>query len=208
MRQTTTLLMALSMLFIACQVEENDDLLAQYAKTKTEAADGASCETAFAFNEDGDATCFREDGFRRWGWTNGGLTPGEYVFNMYAGAGQCMTEKGVLVGAVTVNYQVSGEVTVRFVITDGLYALHETHLYVGNNPYPMKKGKATVAPGQFPYKNKLIGTVEDVYELSGFSGELYVIAHAVTCNDGDGSVGQVTSTDDDPPADDYPWIPQ
>ncbi|WP_222983957.1 hypothetical protein [Flagellimonas meishanensis] len=129
------------------------------------------CETAFARGNDGN-TCFIGNGFSRWGWTIGPLTDGtEETYNIYAGAGQCDISKGALVGTVAVSYE-DGEVSVVYNIDDD-YVVAETHTYAGNGMFPTdKNGKLTVAPGQYT-----IG--EDL------EGEIYVIAHAVVCGEGD-----------------------
>ncbi|MDO5971186.1 hypothetical protein Q4Q35_15360 [Flavivirga aquimarina] len=125
------------------------------------------CETAFAKgNSDNDSTCFIEDGFNRWGWTIGPLSEGEYTYDIYAGAGQCDTDKGALVGTADVKYD-NGEVTVTYNIDDA-YTVSETHTYAGKNSYPTKKGEDTVAPGQYTITPNL-------------SGDIYVIGHIVVC---------------------------
>jgi hypothetical protein len=118
-------------------------------------------ETAFA---KGDAAiCFIDHGFSRWGWTNP-IVPGTYTWDLWAGAGQCDTSKGILVGSVTVVYD--GDVTVTYNVSEP-YLLDETHVYAGYDMFPKtKKGKLTVAPGQY-------------YNDGSFDGMVYVIAHAV-----------------------------
>ena len=124
-----------------------------------------SCDTAFARGDNGD-TCFIGNGFNRWGWTIGPLTEGDYSYEVYAGAGQCDTSKGALVGTVDVSYS-NGEVTVDYNI-DPAYSVEETHTYAGYDMFPSKNGRPTVAPGQYTITKNL-------------SGEIYVIAHAVVC---------------------------
>ncbi|WP_420322325.1 hypothetical protein [Flagellimonas sp.] len=130
-----------------------------------------SCETAFARGDNGN-TCFLDEGFSRWGWTIGPLSEGaEESYEIYAAAGQCDINKGELVGTVDVSY-VGGDVTVTYNIDDD-YTVDETHTYAGNGMFPTdKKGKATVAPGQYSIQENL-------------SGDIYVIAHAVVCGDFD-----------------------
>ncbi|MFK5971947.1 MAG: hypothetical protein QM485_01585 [Flavobacteriaceae bacterium] len=124
------------------------------------------CETAFARGEKGD-TCFIGNGFNRWGWTIGPLDEGDYSYEVYAGAGQCDTDKGELVGTVDISYS-NGEVDVTYNI-DAAYSVKETHTYAGKDMFPTnKKGEPTVAPGQ--YTNE-----------GGFDGTVYVIAHLVVC---------------------------
>jgi hypothetical protein len=146
------------------------------------------CETMFAKAND-NAFCFiddQENNFNRWGWTNGPLSSGTYEFAIWAGAGQCDTDKGTMAGTVTLVYDsLTGIAEVTYA-TNGDYVLTETHLYIGNGPYPLKKkGKnyvPTVAPGQFPYKHGNLDNVfTDKYPVDGLSGEIYIIAHGVVC---------------------------
>ncbi len=110
------------------------------------------------------------DYFANWGWTNI-IEPGTYEWPLWAGAGQCDTSKGTLVGTVTVVYDADTfVVTVTFNV-DAPYILDETHVYAGTTMFPqMQQGRRgmvdTVAPGQYYIEDDL-------------SGEIYVIAHAV-----------------------------
>lgn len=112
-------------------------------------------ETAYALGADG--ICFTNN----WGWSNP-ILPGEYTWNLWAGAGQCDTSKGTLVGSVHVVYdEVTYEVTVTFHVNAG-YMLKEQHVYVGSEP-------------------KLDGTAPGQYENEGpFDGsQVHVNAHGV-----------------------------
>lgn len=127
------------------------------------------CETAFAFSGDQN-DCFINNGFSRWGWSIKINEPGDYTYDIYAGAGQCDLSKGELVGTVDVSYSNAGNVSVTYNI-DSSYTVNETHTYAGKNMFPSKKGKKggpTVAPGQYTISDNL-------------DGEIYVIAHAVVC---------------------------
>ncbi len=125
------------------------------------------CETAFAMGD--DAICFMPEYFNKWGWTNP-IEPGTYTWDLWAAAGQCDTDKGTLVGNVTVNY-VDGYVTVDYDLFEG-FKLEESHVYAGYDMFQqVKQGKktvSTVAPGSF--KNE-----------GPFDGSIYVIVHAVVC---------------------------
>lgn len=142
-----------------------------------------ACETAFGLL-DGDETCFLDLGFDRWGWTNGPLGPGVYELDMWAGAGQCDTSKGALVGQVTIDYDGS-TVEVTYEVFEGC-ALTETHLYVGDTPVPLvQRGRGglqgTVAPGQYGNTHEFEeGVTEDSFTVDA-SGDIFVIAHAVVC---------------------------
>lgn len=143
-----------------------------------------NCETAIA-KLDGDygsdARCFIEDGFNRWGWTNLIREEGTYTLPLYAGAAQCNTNKGALVGNVIVDYS-GGMVSVEYQIFEG-FVMSEAHIYIGCEPYPtMKNGKQTVAPGQFTFNGGMLEHVNGLRaEFNSVSGSFYIIAHAVTC---------------------------
>jgi len=145
-----------------------------------------TCETAFAFG--GDENCFLqidEDGdgngdFNRWGWNIGALTQGTTTHPIYAGAGQCSLEKGTHVGTLTINYTGS-TVEITFDMKDS-YIMDETHLYVGNEILPRdNNNELTVAPGQYGNIHELTEAVSDSYTITGVSGDIYVVAHAVVC---------------------------
>lgn len=144
------------------------------------------CETAFAYGED-YATCFLQidlnnDGngdFNRWGWTNQ-IGEGIYFFPIYAGAGQCDTTKGTLVGILEVIY-LNGSATVIYEMAPG-YFMDETQLYVGSEILPKDtNGNYTVAPGQYGNIHDLTDATSDSYTIEGLSDNIYVVAHAVVC---------------------------
>lgn len=144
-------------------------------------------ETAFAFGNN-YATCFIDgiddngDGIidfqsNRWGWSNGELIEGTYSFEIYAGAGQCDLTKGTYVGDLTVVYS-NGTATATYIMLPE-YTMAETHLYIGNEPLPRKDGEYTVAPGQYGAIHELEYASEDEYVITGLTGTIYVVAHAV-----------------------------
>ena len=138
------------------------------------------CDTAYAYGEE-YATCFLDCGFSNWGWTNGPLGPGSYEFELWAGAAQCDTSKGTLVGWLSVDYDGSTAI-VTYNVYEGNY-MTATHLYVGNDRLPKNnKDIETVAPGQYPYKHDGLNNVTtDSYTVTGLSGDIYVVAHADVC---------------------------
>uniref|UniRef100_UPI00261D26F5 T9SS type A sorting domain-containing protein n=3 Tax=Tenacibaculum TaxID=104267 RepID=UPI00261D26F5 len=139
-----------------------------------------NCETAFARGD--NYTCFLDDGFNRWGWTNYFAEEGTYTLPLYSGAAQCDVSKGVQSGEVTVTY-LDGYVTVEYNLFEG-YVMSVAHVYIGCEKYPTKNGKETVAPGQFNFNtskldyasNYTVGPIEA-------SGPIYVIAHAEVCEE-------------------------
>ncbi|WP_186525841.1 T9SS type A sorting domain-containing protein [Seonamhaeicola sediminis] len=177
------------------------------------------CETAFAVRtedvegfdsvveDSGQATyssCFRNDGFKRWGWTNTITSHGTYTYSVYQGAGRCDLSKGTYVGDLIVEYKDDDTVSFEYDLltwdhdNDGgtpevpLYLISEVHLYVGCNPYPTKKNgdlndpeDYTVAPGQYSFNANI--PEGDYYpgytaDLSGVTGAFYFIAHTVICS--------------------------
>ena len=147
-----------------------------------------SCETTFAFGGD-YGTCFIgadfdedniDDGFNRWGWSNGPIGPGSYAFEIYGGAGQCDLNKGTHVGTLNVSYDGSVAI-VSYQSFEGFY-MQETHLYVGNAPLAVdSNGEYTVAPGQYPHKHDLNDVAFDAFVVPDLSGDIYVVAHGVVC---------------------------
>lgn len=133
---------------------------------------GGGCETAFA---KGDLT-FIDLGLTnsRWGWAVTELSPGQYTFPIYAGAGQNDITKGTHVGNLLVSYD-GTSVEATYNMFSG-FVLNETHLYVSTEP------PTTIAPGQYGNIHELDASSSDTFVVSGFNGEpLYLIAHAVSC---------------------------
>ena len=142
------------------------------------------CETAFAvgsqcflsIDEDGDGN----GDFNRWGWRE--QIDGSYTADIYAGAGQCDTNKGTLVGSLNVVVNGDNTVSVTYETNEGFW-MDETHLYVGQNLPVNSSGESTVAPGQYTeIHDELEGVSSDSYLLPGGNGD-YLIAHAVVCGD-------------------------
>jgi len=146
-------------------------------------------ETAWAYGGTNAKPLWDYAKSNNWGWTNGPLSAGTYIWDLYAGAGKNILSKGTLVGTVTVVYD-GGCVTVTYAVDQGYY-LGGTHLWIGNDPLPsVKRGKKadvyTNAPGQFPYGGGYSFDPDDSDtwetewssgELCDFEGEIYVAAH-------------------------------
>lgn len=175
--------------FVSCETEQygENELDATNLKNSKEDSEKEGCETGFAICADYLSTCFIRDGFNRWGWTIGPMNTSKHVFGIFAGAGQCEVSKGVLAGTIDFEYNSdTGIANVNFIAEEG-FVFKETHLYIGNDPYPMKiRGNGvevpTVAPGQYPYKHgNLDNAVMDSYTVDELSGDVHMIAHAVVC---------------------------
>lgn len=143
-------------------------------------------ETAFAMKESSLSTCFIGSPLlttQRWGWSNGPLAEGTYRFDIWAGAGQCDLTKGTKVGTLEFVYA-AGTARVSFAMHPG-FAMSATHLYVGSQPLPYTIDRRTgalaytVAPGQYGNQHALTAASSDSYVLTGLSGSVYMVAHAV-----------------------------
>jgi hypothetical protein len=156
-----------------------------------------TCETAFT---NGDVVCgwpaeqvkcFVEDDFNRWGWTSQFINSFtlshdsewiSYKIAIIAAAGQCDPDKGVIVGEVELLKRLGWDF---FRVTYNLYddfLLSEVHFYIGETPYPMFKGKETVAPGKYTYIAENLNQNDYQFEISsGDSDYVWVIAHAIVC---------------------------
>ncbi|CAM1345915.1 hypothetical protein TCRASSO_20001 [Tenacibaculum crassostreae] len=139
-----------------------------------------NCGTAFARADNN--TCFLDDGFNRWGWTNYFAEEGTYTIPLYTGAAHCDPSNGVQSGEVTITYE-GGYVSVEYDLFEG-YVMSVAHVYIGCEKYPTKNGKETVAPGQYNFNTATLDHVSN-YTVGPIeaSGPIYVIAHAVTCEE-------------------------
>ncbi|OUR91653.1 hypothetical protein A9Q87_10130 [Flavobacteriales bacterium 34_180_T64] len=177
-------LVSLLISFASCEKSEisneNDFLEAE----SRESIDAKGCETAFAYDKEG--ICFIDDddlNSNRWGWSIGPLSaPFNGAYDIYQGAGRCDLDNGELVGTLKVSYQLDGTVSVDYEAFEG-FGFYETHLFIGDEKFPRKNnGSFTVAPGQYPYGDSIPdGTDLVSYSESGFSGDIYIIAHSVVC---------------------------
>lgn len=183
-------LAALLLLFVigACNNDVLENPTELIKSTEIEYSNDDGCETAFS-TWGRNTECFLDldlDGdlkadFNRWGWTNGPMTaPWNYYYNLYAGAGQCDTDKGTYVGRVYIEYNGSS-INVKYVMR-GHYTMSEVHFYVGDDKVPTdKKGKYTVAPGKYTYKKELDAASTHEFTLDNINGTPYFISHAVVC---------------------------
>jgi hypothetical protein len=186
------LTIGLMLFIVSCETEQSleNELDATNLKNSEEDAEKDGCETGFAICAPEISTCFLDEGFNRWGWTIGPVASwnGNRTYSIFAGAGQCDISKGELAGKVILNY-FNGVAQVDFIAEDG-YVFKETHLYIGNDQFPMQirgnREVPTVAPGQYPFKHDNLDNADkDSYTVDGLSGDIYIIAHSVVCADVD-----------------------
>jgi hypothetical protein len=116
----------------------------------------------------------------RWGWAINLTATGETTYDIWAGAGLNHTSKGTLVGELTVIWDENGGVSLKYDMADG-YCLEEVHVYVGDD------APATIAPGQFGHVKEFDPNATS-YEYStslNDDGDIWIVAHAVVCNECD-----------------------
>lgn len=148
-------------------------------RQKSEAVESDSnedgCETAFGRYCEcaSQNTCFSDFGISRWGWSVELNTYQTYRFNLFAGAGQCVLDKGEYVGYVEVTFHDDGTVSTGPVTMLDGFSMTEFHFYSGDTEMPLgNNGSMTAAPGK--YTNT--GDVNDDKKVN-------VIVHAVVCAD-------------------------
>ena len=164
-------------------------------KPVTVTVEVCDCDTAFAkLSNDANVTCFEDDGFSRWGWTNYIESEGSITMPLYAGnSGLVCNEPSDanLAGIATINYS-GGNVSVVYAL-DG-YVMTSAHVYIGCNPYPVKNNKETVAPGQYTYSSGSLNNVSGAtINFSGIEGAFNIIVHAVVCEGGPGISGPTSN---------------
>ncbi|MEN8118106.1 MAG: T9SS type A sorting domain-containing protein, partial [Bacteroidota bacterium] len=139
------------------------------------------CGTAYGYYA-GNDTCFMPT-FSNWGWSNYLIQPEfEYTADLplYQGNSDC-TPFTPIIGWVTITYINDGSMTVHYSVNSPYY-MTEVHVYVGCTPFPMKNGNPTVSPGQYTIGENLVNMeTEFEIEFTKVYGDVYVIAHAVTC---------------------------
>lgn len=184
MKKSMVLLLLISIVLVSCETDDIQILTENEVLYQERANEGElGCETAFAYYKEG---CFIEDGFSEWGWVIGPLKEGfEGEFDMYQGADQCDISKGQHRGSVTIKYSKKGSLEVIYKAISG-YAFFETQIYVGNEKYPaLNNDKPIVDPSEYTEQHWYSGgEFKDYYKIDNMSGDLYVIAHAAICMNG------------------------
>ena len=137
------------------------------------------CDTAYGRYE-ANNTCFLDEGFSQWGWTNYLEVEDVYTFDLYAGAAHCDPDNGYYAGEVKVTY-IDGQVTVEYNLTEGV-TMNLAHVYIGCEKFSMKKDTPTVAPGQYTLITDSLDNVSN-YTVGPIevSGSVWLIAHADVC---------------------------
>lgn len=146
-----------------------------------------SCQTAFAkggyvFTTDKKSNPDKLPSLNltknRWGWAINLTTPGNTVYDLWAGAGLNKIANGQKAGALKVAWD-GTNATIIYELKEG-YCLEEVHVYAGDST------PTTIAPGQYGHQ------AADFIPLNLYSvniplsdqdgGGVWLIAHAVVCN--------------------------
>jgi len=125
-------------------------------------------ESAWALGEGGEveAKAFCDNGFANWGWSNAITNPYEGEWPLWAGAGQCDTSKGEVVGTFSVDY--NGGFGFVFTPTPGVI-FEGAAVYADAAMFPRlpgRRGGPTTAPGQYYVANDLDGTIHVIAHVN------------------------------------------
>eukprot|EP00756_Hemistasia_phaeocysticola_P018484 Hpha_TRINITY_DN15597_c4_g3::TRINITY_DN15597_c4_g3_i2::g.108434::m.108434 len=150
--------------------------------------DPPSCDSAWAKGGLNDGLCFQDHPSPpsgRWGWTNKiANQPGTTLLELWAGAGQCNTSKGELIGSVMVVVTAT-DVIVTYTVS-GSVNFEEYHVYIGRSKWYYKSTAtgytASVSPGQFPLPEAgHTGNTVQAPIPADCGDHFYVMAHAKVC---------------------------
>ena len=118
----------------------------------------------------------------RWGWANY-IEPGQVITELiYAGAGQCNTDNGTVVGSATIDYSTSGSITISISYEPG-YTMNNIHINIDD------EDPTTITPNMNSNGNFNNNPTGVVYPLNSFTetysfdGPAYVIIHMEAIND-------------------------
>ncbi|MEX1362984.1 MAG: hypothetical protein AB1Z98_07650 [Nannocystaceae bacterium] len=151
----------------------------------------AECETAFAAGP--GATCFLgadfdgdglDDGHANWGFSNGPVSPGTSTqWPVYAAVGGCDPSQGTHVGNLGISYDGASATLVFDRV--GEATLDEEQLYVGSEALPRDAdGELSTTPSDFPVVLDLDSATQSSHTITGLSGDINVVYHAITCGAG------------------------
>jgi len=143
------------------------------------AGPGATCFLGADFDNDGE-----DDGFADWGWSNGPVSPGTSTqWPVYAAVGGCDPSQGEQVGTLGVDYD--GTTAVLSFDRTGDVTLDEEQIYVGSDALARDAdGAMTVSPSDFPIAVDLDAATQSSHTVTGLSGDIHVVYHALACGTG------------------------
>ena len=112
----------------------------------------------------------------KWGWTNRVHQGATERMEIWAGAGQCVTSKGTLVGYADVSY-VNNRVKVTVSGLTSPWVITKSDLWAGEGYLPYRRSKYVSSPGQFP-DHQVKTAVYDVYHTTTY---VHVALHVDVC---------------------------
>jgi len=125
--------------------------------------------------------------FDTWGWTNGAMSENVTsvrTYKLYTNASDCDVSNAEEVGKVSVSYS-GGIVSATYELFNG-YKMSSTAMYVGNDILPKDGGVYTTDPSKYPYQHNGLGAADtDTYNITGLSGQIYIIVYAGIVDDGE-----------------------
>lgn len=151
----------------------------------------AECETAYAYSP--GSTCFlgadfdgdgSDDGHASWGWSIGPVAPNTTTqWPVYAAVEGCDPNNGTFVGTLAIAYD-GATATVVFDRV-GSVTLDEEQIYIGAGKLPVdQNGDYTVNPADFPIAVDLDDATQSSHTVTGLSGDLHFVYHALACGEG------------------------
>ena len=140
----------------------------------------AVCETAWSKGSN-DVCIITLNGVNRWGWTSKVDQGATERMEIWAGAGQCDTSKGTLVGYADVSY-LNDRVKVTVSGLTAPWEMTTSHLWVGEDYLPKndKNGKYIAAPGQLSDQQ----ANKADYDMHHTTAFVYVALHLDVCDTG------------------------
>jgi len=138
-------------------------------------------------------TCFLDNGFSNWGWSNGiGTFDHRLEFNgilipLFVDGEGCGVNDATEIGYV--KYKVSQEfledgekryVTITYVITDSNYVIDEVNLYLGIDMFPQNNdGTTTSLPEDYTYHKELDGVSSYKFDKLPWPAESDEVVNAI-----------------------------
>lgn len=154
-----------------------------------------NCMNGFAFKyphtgNDKWSYCFLDDSFENWGWTMGPFDNSKRYNNipLYTNGekdGTCKPENATAIGYAefSIDDPSKNEVHVKIVLENPNYMLKKSHVYIGEDKYPLKEGTPTIDPYYYGNTNGvLVNTMTDTYTITNVnSSSFYIIIHVDIC---------------------------
>jgi len=160
-----------------------------------------ACMDGFAFNlaDTAKSTCFIDDGFNQWGWTNEFVyselknyqlnNTSNYQIPIYANAQVCDYTKSMEIGYLEINVH-GGDgkfyANIKYEITNRDYKITEVNLNIDSEKYPKDgDGKDTVIPAYYTYSiddlNGFSHSIDDIVWPTSIDEIAFIIAHVTVC---------------------------